>query len=193
MEQASAVLGLLQGAETAALGWWHAVFVTHIMQQQHSEFPHCSGLLWTRSTGAEGLADLGYVHQQLLPCLILRPREEGTDKRFDRLTGVSIVQRADGPARYELLLKLLFPPFRWPKEGNKFVRNVLQPSAAELPQDVAQFVICIHGRESSRVGTFPFREHESSMVHVCDTTTTKHNFRAPVIASRRSIMSENRE
>ena len=99
-----------------------------------------------------------------------------------------IGQRADGPARHELLFKLLFPPFRWLKEGNELVRNVLEPSAAELPQDVAQFVVCIHCRESSRVGTCLFREHESSIVRVCDTTTTKNNFRAPEVSSRRYII-----
>ena len=85
------------------------------MQQQGRQFPRCSCLFWTRSTGEEGLADPCNIHEQLLPFLVLRPREEGTDKRFDRLTCVGILQRADGPARHELLLKLFFPPFRWTK------------------------------------------------------------------------------
>src|SRR5215475_2045736 len=69
-------LGLIRGSETASLGWWHPVFVSQVMQQHHSKFPRCSCLLWTRSTGAEGLANLCNVHEQLLPCLVLRPREE---------------------------------------------------------------------------------------------------------------------
>ena len=56
MEHASASLGLIRGSETASLGWWHPVFVSQVMQQQHRELPRCSCLLWTRSTGAEGLA-----------------------------------------------------------------------------------------------------------------------------------------
>ena len=184
--------GLLRESETASLGWWHPVFVSQVMQQQPREFPRSSCLLWTRSTGAEGLAYLCNVHQQLLPCLVLRPCEEAADKRFDRLTCFSIVKRASGPAHHELLLKLFFPPCRWTKEGNEFVRNVLEPSSAELPQYVAQFFVCIHRREMSRVGAFPLRGHEPSMFHACYTTTAKNNFRAPVVASRIYIMSEKR-
>src|SRR5262249_34592561 len=92
---------------------------------------------------------------------------------------------------HELLLKLFFPPCRWTKESHEFVRNVLEPSSAELPQDVAQFFVCIHRREMSRVGAFLLRGHEPSILHACYTTTAKNNFRAPVVASRIYIMSEN--
>ena len=139
MARASALLGLLRGSETASLGWWHPVFVSQVMQQQPREFPGCSGLLWTRSIGAEGLAYLCHVHQQLLPCLVLRPREEGADKRFDRLTCFSIVQRASGPAHHELLLKFLFPPCRWTKEGNEFVRNLSSRPLRSCPNMLRSF------------------------------------------------------
>ena len=86
---------------------------------------------------------------------MLSPREQGTDKRFDRVTRVGILQRSDGPARNALLLKLLFPPFRLTKERHEFVRNVLETSSAEFPQYVSKFFVLIHSRSTSRVCAFP--------------------------------------
>ena len=108
-----ACLGLSGGirvSETAWLGWWSPVLVSQVMQQHSVQFPRGRCLFWTLSTGEEGLAYPCNVHEQLLTFLVLRTREECTDKRFDRVTRVGILQRSAGPARNELLLKLLFPP-----------------------------------------------------------------------------------
>ena len=74
---------------------------------------------------------------------------------FDRVTLFGILQRSDGPARHELLLKLLFPPFRVTKERQEFVRDVLETSSAEFPQYVAKFFVFIHSCSTSRVCAFP--------------------------------------
>ena len=67
-----------------------------------------------------------------MPFLVLRTREESTDKRFDRITRVSVLKRSSGPARHELLLKLLFPPFGCAKERHELVRHVRETSSTEL-------------------------------------------------------------
>jgi hypothetical protein len=69
-----------------------------------------------------------------LTFFVLCTREECPDKRFDRLTCVGILKRTDGPARHELLLKLLFPPLGWTKERNEFIRDVFETSSTEVPQ-----------------------------------------------------------
>ncbi len=120
--------------------------MSQVMQQQRVQIPRCSGLVWTLSTGEEGLAYPFNVQEQLLTFLVLSPREQGTDKRFDRVTLVGILKRSDGPARNELLLKLLFPPFRLTKERHEFVRNVLETSSAEFPQYFSKFFVFIHSR-----------------------------------------------
>jgi len=114
------------------------------MQQHSVQFPRGRCLFWTRSTGEEGLAYLCNVHEQLVTFLVLRTREEGTDKRFDRVTRVGILQRSSGPARNELLLKLLFPPLGLTKERYEFIRDVLETSPAEFPQYFEQCVVFIH-------------------------------------------------
>src|SRR5215467_5494742 len=156
------------------------------MQQQHREFPRCSGLLWTRRTGAEGLAYPCYVHEQLLPCLVLRPREEGTDKRFDRVTRIGILQRTDGPACHELLVKLLFPPLGLTKERYEFVRNLLETSSTELAQDFLQSFVFIHRLLTSSVYVFPIARAraEHTTCSACSTAAAESNVRSPAIASR---------
>ena len=85
------------------------------------------------------------VPEKLLPFLVLCAREECTDERFDRVTHVVILGRCYGPACPELLLKRLFPPFRFAKEREEFVRHILETSSTEGAQDFSEFVIGIHG------------------------------------------------
>src|SRR6266568_1705966 len=104
------------------------------MQQHTVQFTRSRGLFWTRNTSEVGRAYPFNVHEQLLTFLVLRTCEEGTDKRFDRVTCVGILKRTEGPARHELLFKLLFPPLGLTKERHEFVRNLLEMSSAELAQ-----------------------------------------------------------
>jgi hypothetical protein len=125
--------------------------LSQVMQQQSVQFPRCSCLFWTLSNGEEGLAYTFNIHEQLLTFLVLSTREEGTDNSFDRVTLFGILKRSYGPARNELLLKLLLPPLGFAKERNEFVRDVLETSSAEFPQYFEQFVVFIHRFLTSRV------------------------------------------
>ena len=107
------------------------------MQEHRVQFHRCRGLFWVRGNGNAGLAETFNVPEKLLTFLVLRTRKEGTNKRFDRVTRVAILQRSAGPARDELLVKLLFPPCRGAKERNQFVRNVLETSSTEVPEDAS--------------------------------------------------------
>ena len=122
------------------------------MQQHSGPLHHCGSLFGTLRHGDDGCVYLCNVFEKLLPFRVLRPREEGTDKRFDRVTLVDILQRSAGPARHELFVKLRFPPFRFAKERKEFVRHVLKTSSTESPEYLSQFVVSIHGRLTSRSG-----------------------------------------
>ena len=152
-----------------------------VMQQQRGQLPRGRCLFWTRSTGAEGLADLCNVHEQLLPCLVLGPHEEGTDKRFDRVTRIGILQHSAGPARHAVLLKLLFPPVGCAKERQEFVRHVLETSSAELAQDISQSVVFIHRLWTSRVGALSVMRARAyhSIFRACCTAAAESNVRSP--------------
>ena len=108
--------------------------MSQVMQQQRGQFPRGRCLFWTLRTSEVGRAYTFNVHEKLLTFLVLCTREEGTDKSFDRVTRVGILKRSYGPARHELLLKLLFPPCGFAKERHEFVRNVLETSSAEFAQ-----------------------------------------------------------
>ena len=154
MEHAGAFLGLRRVSETVWLGWRSPVLLSKLIQQPGGALHRCSGLFGTLRHGVEGgfCVYLCNVFEKLLPFRVLRPREEGTDKRFDRVTLVDILQRSAGPARHELFVKLRFPPFRFAKERKEFVRHVLKTSSTESPEYLSQFVVSIHGRLTSRSG-----------------------------------------
>ena len=100
--------------------------------------------------------------EQLLTFLVLHTREDGADKRFDGVTRVCILKGFERPARHKLRIKLLFPPFGLAKEGHEFVRNILETSAAELPQDISQCFVFIHHLCLSTVDASTVSLHEPS-------------------------------
>src|SRR5215467_4511518 len=179
-------------SETAWFGWWRLVLVLQIMQHHSVELPRRRYLFWSRSTREVGLTYPCNVHEQFLTFFVLRTPEECPDKRFDRVTRVGILQRTDGPACNELIVKLLFPPLGLTKERYEFVRNLLETSSAELAQDFLQSFVFIH-----RLLT--------SSVWVCPGARGKHSIpcagRAPLqppratsallVASRIHMMSKN--
>jgi hypothetical protein len=122
------------------------------MQEHRVQFHRCRGLFWTRGNDNAGLTETFNVPEKLLTFFVLRTRKEGTNKRFDRVTRVTILQRSAGSARDELLVKLLLPPFGCAKERNQFVRHVLETSSTEVPEDSSEFVVGIHSRLPPRIG-----------------------------------------
>src|SRR5712691_1879531 len=163
------------------------------MQQQRGQFPRGRCLFWTLCTSEVGLAYPCNVHEQLLTFLVLRTREEGTDKRFDRVTRVGILQRSSGPARHELLLKLLFPPFGCAKERHEFVRNVLETSSAECAQYFEKSFVFIHRLLTSRECSCPVARARAYHItfSACDTAAAESNVRSPTVSSRMYTMSKN--
>ena len=122
------------------------------MQQHSGPLQHRSDLSGTFRNGDDGGVYLCNVFEKLLTFLVLRTPQECTDKRFDCVIFFSILKRLDGPARHELLLKILFPPVGCTKERNQFVRHVLETASTEVPEDSSEFVVGIHGRLPLSIG-----------------------------------------
>jgi hypothetical protein len=118
------------------------------------------------------LSDPFNVHEQLVPFLVVRTREKGTNKRFDRVTGVGVLQRSSGPTRHELLVKLLFPPFGFAKERHEFVRYVLETSSAELAQYFYKSFIFVPRLLTSSVCAFPVVRIQAYHI-TCHSDATK--------------------
>src|SRR5215831_19177813 len=150
------------------------------MHQHSIQFPRRRGLFWTCNTSEVGRAYPFHVHEQLLTFLVLRTCEEGTDKRFDRVTCVGIAQRTDGPARNELLVKLLFPPLKLTKERHEFVRNLLETSSAELAQDFLKSFIFIHKAFDAERVCVPRCESPSIAYHVQCVLHCSHREQRPL-------------
>jgi len=104
------------------------------IQKKSVQFHRCSLLFWTLTHGDAGIFETFNFHEKFLPFLVLSTCQEDTDKRFDRITLFCILKSFERSTSNELRVKLLFPPFRFTKEGNKVVRKVLKTSSAEFPQ-----------------------------------------------------------
>jgi hypothetical protein len=140
------------------------------MQQISVEVHGDPVLFGTSCTCQHGLSATFNGHDHLLPFLVLGPREECPDTRFDRVTRVCVLPCAQG--RPTVRLKGLFPPLGWAKQGEESLRDVLKTAAAEGAQYLQQVGFFIHGSMPQPRVPLPLRWHDDSIPW--SVTATRH-------------------